>query len=69
MQSIQTKIENMVGQMIQKKRDIAIDVMKGIGILLVLLGHVWPPLPVIHNIAVSFHMPMFFMVAGYFSKS
>jgi len=59
----------MVGQMIQKKRDITIDVMKGIGILLVLLGHVWPPLPVIHNIAASFHMPMFFMVAGYFSKS
>ena len=52
-----------------KERDITFDIMKGIGILLVLLGHVWPPLPFIHKVAASFHMPMFFIVAGYFSKS
>ena len=51
-----------------KERDITFDIMKGIGILLVLLGHVWG-IPTVNHIITSFHMPMFFMVAGYFSKS
>lgn len=51
-------------------RDTTFDIMKGIGILLVLLGHVWTVLiPHIHQFIYSFHMPMFFIVAGYFSKS
>ena len=53
---------------VKHNRDIAIDVMKGIGILLVLLGHVWG-LPTINHVITSFDMPMFFIVAGYFSKS
>ena len=53
---------------LNKERDITFDIMKGIGILLVLLGHVWG-LPTMNHVITSFHMPMFFIVAGYFSKS
>ena len=44
--------------------------MKGIGILLVLTAHFfsWNH-PVLDKGITSFHMPMFFIVAGYFSKS
>ena len=52
------------------QRDITFDMMKGIGILLVLVGHVWEVLiPHTHHIVYSFHMPLFFIVAGYFSKA
>lgn len=52
-----------------KQRDLSFDVMKGIGIILVLLGHVWSYyLPHTHQFIYTFHMPMFFIVAGYFSK-
>ena len=57
-----------MSELAKKERDITFDVMKGIGILLVLLGHVWG-IPTINHIITSFHMPMFFIVAGYFSKS
>ena len=44
--------------------------MKGIGILLVLLGHVWSQyIPHTHHVICSFHMPLFFLVVGYFSKT
>lgn len=43
--------------------------MKGIGILLVLLGHTWGLPEYLRQVINSFHMPMFFIVAGYFSKS
>ncbi len=44
--------------------------MKGIGILLVITAHYfsWNH-PLLDKIITSFHMPMFFLVAGYFSKS
>lgn len=49
-------------------RDATFDIMKGIGILLMLVGH-WPGLPHwAHQFIYSFHMPLFFLVAGYFSK-
>ena len=53
-----------------KSRDITFDIMKGIGILLVITAHFfgWNH-PVLGRTITSFHMPMFFMVAGYFSKS
>lgn len=57
-----------MNQLQPKKRDITFDVMKGIGILLVLLGHVWG-IPRVNHVITSFHMPLFFIVAGYFSKS
>ena len=53
----------------RKKRDITFDMMKGIGILLMLIGHVWAAyIPYIHKVIYSFHMPLFLIVAGYFSK-
>ena len=44
--------------------------MKGIGILLVITAHFfsWNH-PILGRSITSFHMPMFFMVAGYFSRS
>jgi len=42
--------------------------MKGIGILLMLMGH-WPNCPHwLHQFIYSFHMPLFFIVAGFFAK-
>ncbi len=52
------------------QRDRTFDIMKGIGILLVITAHYfnWNH-PVLGRCINSFHMPMFFIVAGYFSKS
>lgn len=49
------------------KRLPVFDVLKGIGILLVIVGHIWiiPYKPVIHWVN-SFHMPLFFIVSGFF---
>ena len=49
-------------------RDNTFDIMKGIGILLVLLGHTWG-IPITNHVIRSFHMPLFFIIAGYFSHS
>ncbi len=51
-------------------RDRTFDIMKGIGILLVITAHYfsWNH-PLLGRSITSFHMPMFFIVAGYFSKS
>jgi len=53
-----------------KERDITFDIMKGIGILLMITCHFfgWNH-PYLAKSISSFHMPMFFIVAGYFSKS
>lgn len=50
-------------------RDATFDIMKGIGIILVITCHFfgWNHL-FMSRIINSFHMPMFFIVAGYFSK-
>lgn len=56
--------------MVLSKRDQTYDIMKGIGIILVLLGHVWQwNGTIINSFICSFHMPLFFIVAGCFSKS
>lgn len=58
-------------------RDSSFDIMKGIVILLVVLGHSVPdqasvngiasyPLYLMRTIIYSFHMPVFFFVSGYF---
>lgn len=44
-------------------RYIEIDIVKGIGIILVVLGHLNVPF---HNYIYSFHMPLFFFVSGFF---
>ncbi len=53
-----------------KERDITFDIMKGIGILLVITCHFfgWNH-PYLARFILSFHMPLFFIVAGYFSKA
>lgn len=51
-----------------KKRDTVIDITKAIGILLMIIGH-WNGLPyLIRNFIFSFHMPLFFILSGYFYK-
>lgn len=51
-----------------KTRDPIFDVMKGVGIVLMLIGHV-PPGEHIYHFIYSFHMPLFFLVAGSFVTS
>lgn len=51
------------------ERDRTFDIMKGIGILLMMIGHAYYDFPKVGSIIYTFHMPMFFIVAGYFSKS
>lgn len=46
-------------------RNETIDIMKGIGITLVIIGHM-QDLFCLHKFIFSFHMPLFFILAGYF---
>ena len=57
-----------------KKRYTQIDICKGIGIILVVLGHALkqtessnPVLRMVLSVIYSFHMPMFFMLSGFVS--
>jgi fucose 4-O-acetylase-like acetyltransferase len=50
------------------KRLEEFDLLKGIGILLVVLGHSRISAP-LHYMIYSFHMPLFFMVSGFFYHS
>ena len=51
-------------------RNITIDIAKSIGILLMIVGHCWeiPYMPYRH-IIFTFHMPLFFIISGYFFKN
>jgi fucose 4-O-acetylase-like acetyltransferase len=61
-------MQNKEGQTTLKKtRREDIDILKGIGIILVLIGHSFQH-GLHFNIIYSFHMPLFFIVAGYFFK-
>lgn len=46
-------------------RNEVIDIMKGITIILVIIGHMHGPL-FLHTFIYTFHMPLFFVLAGYF---
>lgn len=50
-------------------RDVSLDIMKGIGIIAVIIGHIndVPYMPFRH-FCFSFHMPLFFLLAGYLHK-
>lgn len=48
-------------------RNIEFDLMKGIGILLVVIGHLQIPWN-LHLLIYGFHMPLFFFVSGCFAK-
>lgn len=47
------------------KRLSYVDSVKGIGIILVMLGHVYQVPTPIHDIIYGFHMPLFFVLSGY----
>jgi fucose 4-O-acetylase-like acetyltransferase len=49
------------------ERDHRIDNARALGILLVVLGHVWSAPPWLHKWILSFHMPFFFILSGYTS--
>ena len=51
------------------KRNIVIDIMKAIGIFLVVLGHTVPYDSAIRRYIYIFHLPLFFVVSGYLYNS
>lgn len=58
-----------------KARNDCIDVAKGLGIILVVIGHVMSPvmsgnsiLEWLYSVIYTFHMPLFFFVSGYVAK-
>lgn len=52
---------------IEKQRCAEFDILKGLGILLVMLGHT--PIDGMSKVLIySFHLPLFFMVSGFFYK-
>jgi acyltransferase len=48
------------------KRDNSIDIAKGLGVFLVIWGHLNTPTPYLN--IYSFHMPLFFLLSGIFHK-
>jgi fucose 4-O-acetylase-like acetyltransferase len=48
-----------------EKRLAYIDIAKGIGIILVVVGHTATP-NLVHNFIYQFHMPLFFFLSGFF---
>lgn len=49
-------------------RNPTIDIMKGIAIIAVIAGHILPGGSYGHKLIYSFHMPLFFLIAGYLYK-
>lgn len=49
-------------------RDKSIDILKGIAILLMIVGHLKGIPTIVHSFIYSFHMPLFVFVSGYFYK-
>lgn len=50
------------------ERNRAIDITKGIAILSVMLGHTSGLPHCVYAVICSFHIPLFFIVSGYFAK-
>jgi fucose 4-O-acetylase-like acetyltransferase len=46
----------------------AFDILKGIGIILMIVAHTYGPNNMIWDYIYAFHMPLFFIVTGYFYK-
>lgn len=59
---------NIIIQHIGFMRNPVFDIMKGFGILLVIAGHLWGINKYLHSFIFSFHMPLFFILGGYFFK-
>ena len=49
----------------KKNRDQTLDIIKGIGIILMVVGHSGAP-DYIHDVIYTFHMPLFFIASGWF---
>lgn len=61
-----TRIEmEQTGNTLKHKRDAAMDILKGIGIILMVVGHSECP-ELLGNLIYLFHMPLFFLASGYF---
>ncbi len=56
-----------MGVQMQKTRDSIFDIMKGIAIISVVVIHSCPPWQLYHLLS-FFHVPLFFVISGYFSK-
>lgn len=54
-------------QITAKKRDFTFDVLKGIAIIAMVLGHCFVPLR-IHDFIYIWHIPLFFLISGYFYR-
>ena len=52
-------------QVLHIQRDVRIDALRGIGILLMVLGHVHFLPAVIKKLIYAFHIPLFFYLSGY----
>ena len=55
-----------MSEVLAKQRDAVVDIAKGIGILLVVYGHLHNP---INTFIYAFHMPLFFFLSGFFIKN
>ncbi len=53
---------------IDEKRDTALDVAKGIGIIFIVLSHATEDGQAVRNFLFAFHVPLFFILSGYFFK-
>lgn len=58
-----------MAEQVKKYRDPVFDMMKGIGILLVLWGHAPGISSLTDTFISSFHMPLFFILSGYFCQT
>jgi len=52
----------------EQKRLQSFDIAKGIGIILMIIGHCGVNNQYLNNFIYSFHMPLFFIISGYFFK-
>lgn len=58
------------------KRNLTFDLVKGVAIIAVVIGHLdncadvleYMPYKIVHKLIYSFHMPLFFIVAGFFFR-
>lgn len=51
------------------RRSTFIDIAKGIGIILVVLGHLDTNGQISREVIYSFHMPLFFLLSGIFANT
>ncbi len=65
---LDTTIEHKEKALDKKKRIGYIDIAKGIGIILMIIGHMPLKNEYIKNFIYCFHMPLFFIISGYLFK-